>query len=98
MKPELCKLQPRGDFVVVKIVPKGETASGIKVSESSLEGQDHIVVAKGPKVEDLEIGDVVMMTGRKDLDWSLIPKQRNLMIIRESNIVLKFPKEEGQKE
>ncbi len=91
-----CDLQPRGDFVIIRVVPRGETPGGIAVSESSLEGQDHIVVAKGPKVEDLEVGDVVMMTGQKNVDWSMIPKQKALLIIRESNVVLKFSR--GEKE
>ncbi len=80
---------PRGDFVIVKISTV-DTVKGIAMPECSIQGQEFHVVAFGPKVENLEVGDKIMMTGQLGVDYSFIPNNDKHLIIREANIVLVF--------
>lgn len=80
---------PRNDFVVVK-VNTVDKVKGIAVPQNSLQGQEYVVVRVGPKVENLNVGDKVLLTGREGSDWSFIPNFDKLLIIKEGNILLVF--------
>lgn len=86
---------PRGELVVVREVVRDEIG-GIKMPENSLEGREHYVEAIGPKVEDLNVGDRVMMNGQKNVDWAYIPGCGSLIVINQVKVVLIFKPKAGE--
>ena len=55
--------RPRNDIVILRTVPRGESVGGVQLPTTSKEGNRHIVVAIGPKVEGLKVGDEVVPGG-----------------------------------
>lgn len=55
--------RPRNDIVILRTIPRGESVGGVQLPTTSKEGMRHIVVAMGPKVEGLEIGNEVVPGG-----------------------------------
>ncbi len=89
-------LKPRNDFCLIR-VSQADKQGGVHIPGMSQEAQRYHVEAIGPKVEDLKIGDRVLCTGKKDLDFSFIPGHSGLMIIRADNVVLVFEPEPEEK-
>ncbi len=79
--------QCRNDTVLVRIIDKGELR-GIAIPEISIEGKEFHVIAKGPKVEGLEVGDKVLMTGVKNATYFVLPFARDLILVRQDDVVL----------
>lgn len=79
--------RPRNDFVVVRETHT-EILDGLAMPQTSMEAKRWHVVAIGPKVEGLAVGDRVLMTGKVGEDWSPIPGAKGLAVIREGNVVL----------
>lgn len=79
---------PRNDYVVFKRVTIGHTPTGIAVGSSSQEGFRHYVIAIGPKVEGLDVGDEIQAIGKIGEDYAPLPNTKDLYIIKEQNIVL----------
>lgn len=80
--------QPRGDYVLIKINTK-DKVGGIVVPQRSAEGKTYSVMAVGPKVEDLSVGEEVYIIGsQQNGDWSFIPGANDIIITREANVVL----------
>lgn len=79
-------IQPRNDMVLVRIVAKGKTLSGIAMPDTAMEGNDFIVAAVGPKVEDLKVGERVMVIGRRGHEWDVLPGTTDLFILKEVNV------------
>jgi len=86
--------KPRGDRVLIERVDVGETPSGIAVPEASVEGFYHIVRAVGPKVENLEEGDKVLLVGTLNVHYAFIPNSKKLLVTREDCCWLTFQDEE----
>jgi hypothetical protein len=80
----------RNDMVLVRIVDKGRTESGIAMPDMAQEGKEYIVESIGPKVEGLDIGDKVLVLGARGSTWEFIPNSRDLFIVRESAIPLVY--------
>lgn len=78
----------RNDCVLVRIVDKGKTDDGILLPEISVQGKEFIIVSKGSKVEDLEVGDKVLLTGLKNSTYFELPMCRDLILARECDVVL----------
>ncbi len=89
-------LRPRNDGVVIRRVKIGQTDKGVHLPDASIEGVRHIVVTKGPKVEDLEIGDNVLLMGTKGQDYGFIPNTSDLIFTKEGNLALVY--EQGEEE
>ena len=87
--------QPRNDFVLVKET-RLSLVNGIAMPDSAIQGKRFTIAATGPKVEDLQVGDVVFMIGKKGIDWLPLPNRDDLMICRESNVVLKISCEDEE--
>ncbi len=87
-------LRPRNDGVVIRRVKVGQTEKGVYLPDASIEGVRHIVVAKGPKVEDLEVGDNVLLMGTKGQDYGFIPNTPDLIFTKEGNLALVYEQEE----
>ncbi len=81
---------PRNTYVLVRRVKLGETPGGVLVPDASIEGVEHIVVAVGPKVEELAVGDKVLMIGQFNLHYSFLPNSKELIIIKEENVALVY--------
>mgnify|MGYP001568891782 CR=1 FL=1 len=81
-------LQPRNDWVLIEIVEVGETPSGIAIPQISVEGKEFYVRNVGPKVEDLVIGNRVLMIGRQGVDYFPLPRSSTLFMIQEKQVVL----------
>lgn len=86
-------IQPRNDMVLVRIIEKGKTLSGIALPNRAAEGVDYIVAAIGPKVEGLEVGDRVMVIGRRGFEWDVIPGEKDLFLIKETNVPMVYREE-----
>lgn len=78
---------PRNDHVLVR-VEKKDPGDGIALPDTSIEGKRFVVVAVGPDVENLEPGDDVMMCGNLNKDYWEVPGEKNLLIIKQENVLL----------
>ena len=79
--------RPRNDLVLSRVVDTGEQR-GILMPQQSIQGKRYLVEAIGPKVEDLQVGDWVFMTGQQKVDWDMLPFSNDLLTIRQENIIL----------
>ena len=57
------RLRPRGEWVVVHRIRKGETAAGLVVAANADDAWDFYAHAVGPDVEGVEPGDRVVVQG-----------------------------------
>lgn len=80
------KYRPRNDNVLIRVVIR-EKLQGLVMPQSSLEGQEFVVVSQGPQVEGLENGDKVILKGVQNVDWAFLPGSSDLLMIREANVV-----------
>jgi hypothetical protein len=79
-------VRPRNDFVVVQQEVQ-EQVGGIALPQSSQEGKRFVVKGVGPKVQDLDIEDVVVLKGVEHVDWAFVPGCGELIAIKEQNVV-----------
>lgn len=86
----MIKYIPRNDFVLIRIIQLDESPGGIVLPQISLEGKQYVVEAIGPKVEDLQIGDRVLMIGTAGEDYGYVPNRMDLLVIKQANIVIVF--------
>lgn len=59
-------MKPTGNKILVEPIKEPETSSGIFIPESARQNQRHmrgIVLAVGPKVEDIKVDDRVLYAG-----------------------------------
>lgn len=82
--------KPRGDRVLIRRVQVGETDSGIAVPDASIEGFYHVVEAIGPKVEELDVGDKVLLVGTQNVHYAFVPNSRDLIVTREDCCWIRF--------
>jgi hypothetical protein len=84
------KYIPRNELVIVRVEVVDTTKTGIAIPQSSLEGKKYIVEAVGPKVEDLLVGDQVLINGTKGEEWNYIPGCNDLIVTHQQFISLKI--------
>ena len=82
--------RPRNERVILRRIQIGQTKAGVVLPDSAVEGKEYVVHAIGPKVEDLEEGDRVFITGVQNVDWAWLPGSHDLLIIHQMNVVLAF--------
>ncbi len=87
-------LRPRLDYVVFKRVLRGQTSAGIHIPDKSLEGMDHVIIAVGPDVEGLAVGDMVLILGEINKDYGPIPNMKNHYLTKQSNVCLIYERDE----
>lgn len=80
-------LQPRNDFVLFRIVNLGAIRK-IAMPDQAVQGKERIVVAVGPKVEGLAVGDKVYVIGSMGQDVIPFPGERDLYLTKEANVAL----------
>lgn len=81
--------RPRNDNVIIRKVKRGKVR-GLHMPDQSAEGVDFFVVAAGPKVEDLEAGDRVMIMGRGTETYYPVPGEPDLIVIQEKMVAYKI--------
>lgn len=79
---------PRNDYVLIRIQELGQTPSGIALPDQAVAGKKFIVEAMGDKVEDLDIGDSVMMMGQAGVQYFELPNRKDMLVIRQEYVVL----------
>lgn len=82
--------RPREDLVLFKTMEGIKSEGGLAMPDASSEGRVNYIVAVGPKVEDLKLGDRVLIVGVKNETFFEVPRQRGLYITRQSNCMLEI--------
>lgn len=89
MPREVPKYECREDFVLIQIQQGPQKL--IAFPQQSREGKRNVVLAKGPKVENLEIGDRVQSLGSPDqqgVTYVFLPGRNDLFVTRQSNVCI----------
>ena len=81
------KYQPRHDFVVFRMVERG-IVRGVVLPDIARDSKRLVVEAIGPEVEDLKIGDVILALGQLGVEYSQLPHEKDLFLIRETSVAL----------
>ena len=87
--------KPRNDFVLYRIVDRG-SVRGLAMPQRIQQGKDIIIIAIGPKVEGLKVGDCVLAIGTKGQDLVEVPNESKLYLTREQNVVVVIEGEEEE--
>jgi hypothetical protein len=87
--------KPRNDFVVVKMT-NNPYAGRIAVSQNSPEAFRFHVIAIGPQVTGLDVGNRVYMMGSLKVDYDFMPGTKDLIQIREKMITVIVEGDEEQ--
>lgn len=82
------KYRPRNDMVLIRQVDHGKTKSGIAIPQISIQGKGFFVEAVGPDVENLKVGDKVLMTGTLGGTYFEVPFDKDLMVMRQEFVIL----------
>lgn len=85
--PELIRYRPRNDFVLFRFIDRGQVR-GIITPDKSAQGKERIVMAMGPDVVDLKIGDKVMVIGSPGQDVIAMPEDKDIYLTKQANVVL----------
>ena len=85
--------KPRNDMVLLRMVDVGISKGGVHIPQISDHGKEYHVVAIGPKVEGLAIGDKVMAAGRVNVDFAFLPGFKDLFIIKQDNVQMVYTEE-----
>lgn len=85
---------PRNDFVVFSMTDN-QVLKGLVMPQTSEESKVRHVVAIGPKVKDLNIGDEVLVAGQVGSDVVSLPGEKGLYLTREQNVILIVQREES---
>ncbi len=87
VQPTDARFVCREDFVLIRLVDTGRVGR-VAVPQISSQGKRLIVVAIGPKVENLKVGDSVLSIGQVGVDAAQLPNDNDLFITKQSNIAL----------
>ena len=79
---------PRNDCVLLRLEHADLSKGGVVIPEKSSEGWKWSVVAIGPKVEDLEVGNRVEVCGEVGKEIARLPGDEKLYVVREMYIIL----------
>ena len=92
---------PRKKFVLLQLVYVPHTKTGVHLPQRSAEGTKWIVVAKGPDVEDLEVGDEVVVMGivqTPEQEGSIVPvpRMKGVFLTDEGNVLLRVRENDAE--
>lgn len=90
------KYVPRNDFVILRLVDGNASKGGVALPETSREGHKWYVVAFGPNVSGMEVGDRVLVIGTLGQDVILLPAERKLFTTKEANVLLVIKEDQGE--
>lgn len=77
--------RPRNDFIVFRMI-EGNKVRGLVMPDIAEQGKIKLVVALGPDVKDLEVGDEVLIVGTEG-SLARLPNETDLYLTRQSNVV-----------
>ncbi len=80
--------RPRNELVIVRVETIDKNRAGIALPGTSLESKKYIVTSVGPKVEDLKVGDRVLINGEKGQEWQNIPGYNDLIVTHQQFVSL----------
>ena len=79
---------PRNDFVILRLEILSENKQGLAIPSKSDEAHKWSIHAVGPDVKDLNPGDVVQAMGTQGEDLARLPREKDLWITKQANILL----------
>ncbi len=79
--------KPRGDFVLFRVT-KRDKVLGIAMPQQSEQSVERTIVACGPDVKDLNVGDKVLVCGTIGDSVVAIPNEKDLLLTRQSNVLV----------
>ena len=82
----------RNDGVILKITDRGTSDSGLVIPQISVESKKFTVVAMGPQVTDLELGDECLPRGTVGAEYFPLPFANDLIFLDEKNVVVVMKK------
>jgi hypothetical protein len=81
--------KPRNDFVVVRVSTQDTNFAGIALPQISASAKQFHIVAFGPDVKDLSIGDRIIIVAKQgEGDYYPIPQSKDLIVLRQAYIAL----------
>jgi hypothetical protein len=80
------KYEARCDYVIVRKIDLGKTPGGLIAPNISALGKELRVESIGPDVDDLDIGDKVILGVNKDSEYYELP-EKDLAVVRQSCVV-----------
>lgn len=81
--------RPRNDYVLVELVDLGVSPGGVAIPQISSQGKKCIVLAVGPDVEDLEVGDSVQIVPTKEVsNYFALPSEKSMFLLRQELIAV----------
>lgn len=86
MKSEIV-YRCRNGFVLYRIVNKG-TLGLVAIPDRAAEGKERRVVAFGPDVKDLAVGDVILVIGEPGQDMVQLTDEKDLWMTKEQNVAV----------
>ncbi len=85
--------KPRGDFVLFRVTRR-DIVAGLAIPQQSEQSIVRTIVAYGPDVKDLNIGDKVLVCGTIGDSVVAIPNEKDLLLTRSSNVLVVLEEEE----
>src|SRR4051812_9202916 len=79
------KYAPRNDFVLIQIIDRGYVGK-VAVPGISKAGKDLVVVAMGPDVKSLNVGDKVMVIGEVGEALAALHDRKDMFVTKQSNV------------
>ncbi len=80
MKDDKTTYQARDNFVIIRRRKRG-LVRGLHMPDISAEAKDFVVESVGHKVENLKVGDAVMIIGKKGEEYLDLPDEPDLLVI-----------------
>lgn len=84
---------PRNEMVLIRILDVG-MIRGVALPQISVQGKRYLVEAVGHKVENLDVGDEVLMIGKEGAEYYPLSNHSDLLVIHQIHCVLKITREE----
>lgn len=83
----LYEINPRNDFVLVRISQATTTDGGIALPDVAAQGKRFHVEAVGPDVTRLAKGDRVLLYAKEGTgDYYPVPWERNLILLKQEHV------------
>ena len=81
--------QPRNEFVLCRLEKLAVDPSALAYPDQSIQSKRLVVVALGPKVEGLVVGDEVLALGAGGASYFELPHDKNYIAIEQKFVALR---------
>lgn len=89
----MVKYLPRNEFILFRFVDKGHLRT-LAMPGIASQGKERVVVAVGPNVEGLKVGDKVLVIGEIGVDVIPLPNDNKLFLTKQQNVALIIEEDE----